>query len=310
MSLRVVTPPATEPLTIAEVEAHCRIDSSNKELPPGALTCALAGSAGNVDNGAHRYACTFVTADGETEGGTVSSAVTIADKTVNGQVALSAIPLGGAAVTSRKLYRTAAGGSTYLLLMTIANNTATTYTDNTADSSLGVGMPTTNTTADPLLTRWARSAREMCEEVLRRPLITQTWKLTLDQFPGWADAISIPLPPLQSITTIKYYDTAGVLQTMDAADYIVDAQSEPARVTPTIDDSWPQTQERVGAVEIVFVAGYGAASDVPRRFKEWMLMQVGAMHENRAKEMTGNGLARVELGFVDSMIAGDRVVML
>lgn len=150
----------------------------------------------------------------------------------------------------------------------------------------------------------------MCEEVLRRPLITQTWKLTLDQFPGWADAISIPLPPLQSITTIKYYDTAGVLQTMDAADYIVDAQSEPARVTPTIDDSWPQTQERVGAVEIVFVAGYGAASDVPRRFKEWMLMQVGAMHENRAKEMTGNGLARVELGFVDSMIAGDRVVML
>ncbi len=52
---------------------------------------------------------TFVTADGETDGGDVSASLTVADKAVNGQVTVSNIPVGGSAVTSRKLYRTAAG---------------------------------------------------------------------------------------------------------------------------------------------------------------------------------------------------------
>jgi hypothetical protein len=62
-------------------------------------------------------------------------------------VALTNIPIGSAAVTSRKVYRTAAGGSQLKLLATIANNTATTYTDTTADASLGVNIPTSNTTS-------------------------------------------------------------------------------------------------------------------------------------------------------------------
>src|SRR5574340_1131128 len=102
----VVTPPATEPVTVAEVLSHCRIDASNQEPPPSAVTVALASPAvaGNVDNGAHRYLATFVTADGETQAGEVSSVVTVADKTVNGKVTVSGIPVGGNAVTARKLY--------------------------------------------------------------------------------------------------------------------------------------------------------------------------------------------------------------
>ncbi len=61
------------------------------------------------------------------------------------QVPLSAIPLGGGSVTSRKLYRTAAGGSQLKLLATIADNTTTIYSDSTADGSLGANVPTSNT---------------------------------------------------------------------------------------------------------------------------------------------------------------------
>lgn len=123
------------------------------EKAPGAATAALAGlGAGNVNNGTHSYKVTFVTAGGETDAGAVSGTVTTTAG--DGQVALSAIPTGSAYVTSRKVYRTAAGNAVtgpWLLLATIANNTATTYADNTADASLTTAAPTTNTAID---TRW------------------------------------------------------------------------------------------------------------------------------------------------------------
>lgn len=60
-------------------------------------------------------------------------------------VALTGIPTGAAIVTARKLYRTAAGGAQLKLLATIADNSTTTFSDTTADASLGANVPTTNT---------------------------------------------------------------------------------------------------------------------------------------------------------------------
>lgn len=278
--------PAAEPVTLAEVAAHLRLDDSSYEPAPGAPTVALAGAgAGNVDNGAHRYLVTFVTADGETQAGTVSSAVTVADKTVNGKVSVSGIPLGGSSVTARKIYRTAAGGSTYLLLATLSDNTTTTYTDNVADSGLGAGAPSTNTTGDPLLNMLIAAARQEAETELRRALVTQTWDLYLDAFPYWE--IRLPKPTLQSVTSITYVDTDGVTQTLDASDYLVDTASEPGRVTPVFGGVWPVTRWQTNAVKIRFVCGYGAAAAVPQGIKNWMLMRIGALYENRESLMIG-----------------------
>ena len=60
--------------------------------------------------------------------------------------ALSQIPISKVSgVTARKLYRTTANGTQLKLLATLANNTATTYTDTTADGALGANAPTTDT---------------------------------------------------------------------------------------------------------------------------------------------------------------------
>jgi hypothetical protein len=49
MTLVRVTPPAIEPLTLAEVVAHLRLDDGNVEPVPGAPSVALAlAGAGNV----------------------------------------------------------------------------------------------------------------------------------------------------------------------------------------------------------------------------------------------------------------------
>lgn len=109
---------------------------------PGVATLGLA-SGTTLGIGVYKYEVTFVNADGETSGGTSASITTTS---TNQKVNLTAIPLGASGVTARKIYRTAVGGSTYKLVTTIADNTTTTYTDTTADSSLGATIPTTNTT--------------------------------------------------------------------------------------------------------------------------------------------------------------------
>lgn len=306
MTYVVYTQPATEPVTIAEVIQHCRIDADNQEPAPGAITVALGSGVGNVDNGVHRYRCTFVTAGGETDGGDISSPVTVADKSVNGKVSLSAIPVGSSLVTSRKIYRTAAGGSIYYLLATIADNTTTTYTDNIADASLGAQVPSSNTTGDPLLNVFISAARQHAETLLKRYLITQTVDLYLDSFPEW----EIKLPPLQQVTAITYVDQDGVTQTIDSADYVVDATSTastPSRITPAYGKTWPTPRDQINAVKIRFVAGYGSASAVPQCVKNWILMRVKTLYEARDEVTFSNGSPVFLPHFVDSLLDSEKI---
>lgn len=304
MTYVVYSAPASEPVSVAEVKHFCRIDEVNQEPAPGALTVALGSGAGNVDNGSHRYVVTFVTADGETQAGDISSSVTVADKTVNGKVSLSAIPVGGSIVTSRKIYRTTAGGSAYLLLATIADNTTTTYTDNIADSNLGAEAPSTNTTGDPLLSILIKSARQYAELLLGRKLITQTVDLYLDSFPEWG----IEIMPLQSVTSITYADTTDTQQTVDADDYIVDSSSIPARITPGDGVTWPSTMNKVNAVRIRFIAGYGDATAVPQCIKHWMLMRVKQLYDQRDMVSVGNIVTEFTYSFVDGLLDPEMVM--
>lgn len=104
---------------------------------PTACTAALISdsTAGQVDNGEHKYKITFVNSGGETELGDVSNTVTV-DST-HTSVSLTSIPISSSSgVSYRKIYRTKAGGSSYYLLHTILNNINTTYTDKTTDASL------------------------------------------------------------------------------------------------------------------------------------------------------------------------------
>jgi hypothetical protein len=147
--------PSTQPLggSISVPLTRTALASKTSVTAPGATTAALAGAgAGNVDDGTHSWKITFVTALGETTAGTASNIVTVTDKTMDGRVNLTAIPVGPSTVTARKVYRTVAGDAgAYKLVTTITNNTATTYTDNLADSGLGADAPSSSTTvADEL----------------------------------------------------------------------------------------------------------------------------------------------------------------
>ncbi len=294
---KIKTAPALEPITVAEARYHLGLDDYDGEPAPGAPTVALAGGgAGNLDNAAYRYRVTFVTADGETEGGTISSAVTVVDKTSDGKMALSVIPLGGLRVTSRKIYRTEGDGSDYKLLTTIADNTTTTYTDNIADGSLGAGCPSTNDTDDPYVQTLIKTARQWAEDANGRKLISQTWYYYMDQFPA-GNTIMLPFPPLQSVSSIKYYDVDSTEATFSSDDYEVDAISEPARIVLGYSQSWPSTTLRTAnGVCIEFVCGFGdAASSVPTPIIQAMKLLMAHWYEHRESVTVGAGIISGEV---------------
>lgn len=302
MAYVVITPPATEPVSVAEVLQYCRIDSINQEPAPGAITVSAAVGAGNVDNGVHRYLCTFVTAEGETQAGVISEPKIILDKTVNGKLSLTNVPIGGSQVIARKIYRTSAGGSSFLILTTISDNTTTAYTDNTADASLGAQAPTQNTTGDPLLRMLITSARLKAEHILNRYLITQTVDLYLDGFPE-----HVTLKPLQSVQSITYLDNNGEWN-FPSEKYLVDYVSKPARITPAYGSSWPNIRAQSNSVKIRFVAGYGDASAVPACIKQWIMLRVKEAYDNRQAVAVGSiQLVQFPYSFVDGLLDPERV---
>jgi uncharacterized phiE125 gp8 family phage protein len=157
------------------------------------------------------------------------------------------------------------------------------------------------------LTGLITTARMEAEKITRRQLITATWEMRLDHFPG---TIHLPLPPLQSVTSVKYLDYSGTEQTLvENTDYLVDTYSEPARVTPCYGMVWPTIYPVVGAVRIRFVAGYGDDdTDVPDSIRSWIQMFFGSMYENRELDIVANvAQAYTHLNFLDGLLDNYRV---
>jgi uncharacterized phiE125 gp8 family phage protein len=167
-----------------------------------------------------------------------------------------------------------------------------------------------STDDDTLITSLISSAREAVEGHTQRSLMLQTWELALPAFPTvcradaslYLFAIQIPKGPLSSITSVKYVDESGVLQTMDEADYQPDDHSEPPQLVPAYGTTWPATRAQPNAVLIRYVAGYAEAENVPAQIKAWMKLRIATLYENR--ESVVSGVQSQELGgqFVDRML--------
>lgn len=114
---------------------------------------------------------------------------------------------------------------------------------------------------DDLIEGLIQAAREWVENYCRRSLVQRSLSLRLDCFPG---VICLPRGPVISLTSVKYTDASGNLQTVSSSSYDSDLYSEPARVQPVFGGVWPVP--KVGALNSVLVtyeAGYSPSSDSP-----------------------------------------------
>lgn len=161
---------------------------------------------------------------------------------------------------------------------------------------------------DALITALIQAATDHIDGyagILGRALVSQTWRINLECWP--TRRIRLPLAPVSAITSIKYLDLAGSQQTLASANY---ALLEDA-LSPYVDwlalATLPSVFSREDVIEVLFVAGYGAASAVPQAIRHAALLLIGHLHENREAVMVGQPVFQVPKA-VDALLAPFRSV--
>lgn len=181
---------------------------------------------------------------------------------------------------------------------------------------------------DTLIALLIGAARRYAEHYTGRSFISQGWKLTMDSFPGYGitgapwgvtyshprQAVLLEKGPVISVDSIVYTGMDGstvTVTTPAAPDYAIDLTGAMPRITPGFGKVWPIPLPQIGAVAINYTAGYGAtAASVPEGIRQWMLMRVSSLYENR-EEVAILGRGKVEaLPFVDSLLDPYKVVTL
>lgn len=130
---------------------------------------------------------------------------------------------------------------------------------------------------DDLLNALITTAREYLETQTQLALVTQSWRLSLDNWPK-DQCLILKKSPVQSIDQIEQFDENGSAELISINNMILDGNAHPARLY-TSEQSNPQPA--INGIEITFTAGFGNASDVPDMLKRAMLIHIAHMFEFR-----------------------------
>jgi uncharacterized phiE125 gp8 family phage protein len=165
------------------------------------------------------------------------------------------------------------------------------------------------TDEDALVTTLVAAARLHVESATGLALITQSWRLVLDDWPV-ARMVRLPVGPLQSLTTISAYDAEGTITELAADGILFDKTANPPLLyLPAGFGAAPILRDRQG-IEIDFAAGFGdGPDDVPAALRQAMLALVAFWFENRDSVIAA-GTGTVVPGGFDAMLGPYRRVRL
>lgn len=159
---------------------------------------------------------------------------------------------------------------------------------------------------------WIPAARRHAEAYTGRSFITQSWRLTMDAFPG---CIELERGDVQQIDSLTYRDMAGTVQTIAWAvvangvqrssdgTLVAEFSGGIGRIAPAFGNTWPVALSEIGAITVTYTAGYGDATAVPAGIRAWILLRVARMYENREEPVDGEAASSYLDGLLDPYIA-------
>lgn len=131
---------------------------------------------------------------------------------------------------------------------------------------------------DALVLSLIRAARIDWERK-NRQFSRATYRLRIDCL---EPVILIPKPPLSSVTSIKYFDSSDLEQTVANSIYDVITFREPGEIRLKKNKSWPSdVRGEVGDVSIEFVCGHESPSEVPDDIRCGLLKTVSLEYDSQ-----------------------------
>jgi len=144
-----------------------------------------------------------------------------------------------------------------------------------------------DTQHDVLLERKFRSAYDWIEENTGRSLLTQTLTVLFDAREA-RSPVDLPRWPARSITSVTTYDTDDTATVVSSSNYRLEGSTgasayvlDPRLVATS--SAW-STGREIAAMKVVFVAGYGAISDVPMMLFEALVSLTDGFFANQSKK--------------------------
>lgn len=127
---------------------------------------------------------------------------------------------------------------------------------------------------DMLIEGYISAARLSIEAYAGLALLSQTWDLQLDAWPG--PVVDLNMGPVTSILSVAVDGNSLNPDTYNLAPGLN------ARLVRTAGSTWPAPKSLAAGIAVRFTAGFGASgSDVPRDIRHAILMTVAHWYENR-----------------------------
>ena len=152
---------------------------------------------------------------------------------------------------------------------------------------------------DSQVRAYITAARLWAEKFTGRTFINTTFRQNLDGYtanyePYWegmktgpsqvvySNCLELAASPASSVTHIKYYDDADTESTWAASNYYVDKVGDVGKIHLRDGGTYPSDLRASNAIQITFVAGYGASpNDVPEPIRTAILQVMTYLYENR-----------------------------
>lgn len=181
---------------------------------------------------------------------------------------------------------------------------------STATAKAHIQIASGVTADDTLVDGLVAAARHWVEQATGLRLITQTLVARYDAAPNAGAPLLLPVGPVQSVSSITYYELDNTSATVptgtfSSASYLVDPYSPQPRVALHNGATWPDNLRAVNALDVTFVAGYGAAgSNVPQPILHALLMLVAFLYDQRSAVGVDPGLTIAEMPFGPQALVG------
>lgn len=194
---------------------------------------------------------------------------------------------------------------------------ATEYPVSLADAKLHLRVDIDED--DDLITALIGAATEHVEASTARALVSRTIDFYLPQFPYNSGQIDLPLSPVSSITNLVFTDTAATAHTwtvsgtnllneLGTINAHIDLVNAPARLVLAYSQVWPSDiLKTVNPIKVRLVAGYGAATAVPKWAKQAMLLLIGTWYMQRESITIDQKESLIVPHTVDLLLAPNKV---